>query len=98
MAPARRTGRRELPAPERLTLGDIYRGVLGGLGLVLGVVLFVRSLEAMWAGTVAPLGLLLGITVGVALCGFGAHRLALGWRRYRAYRVQRAAPSRRRGR
>jgi hypothetical protein len=71
-----------LPAPERLTVADVYRAVLGLLAIPLGGVILVRSAIA---GAMSPPAILLG----VAFVGFGVYRTWFAVHRYQAFRLQR---------
>jgi uncharacterized membrane protein HdeD (DUF308 family) len=65
--------------PERVTVGDIYRVVLGLLAIPLGLIILFRIVATQ---SMSPPGVL----VGVAFIGFGVYRTRLALRRYRLYR------------
>ncbi len=70
--------RRPIPVPEQFTFADRCHLALAGLMIPLGITILVRTLAI---AVTLP-----GILVGAAFVGFGAHRLWLGWTRYRLYR------------
>jgi hypothetical protein len=71
--------RRLVPPPEKATAADLYRWVLGGLMVVLGVVILVRTISA---GIYTPPAFLLS----AAFILFGVYRVYVGIVRYRMYR------------
>lgn len=70
--------RRALPTPERFSIADLVRVILGVLMIPLGVIILVRTLSV---GATA-----LAVMVGATFVTFGVYRLWLAWSRYRLYR------------
>ena len=70
-----------LPPPERFTVADTLRIVLGLVMIPLGVAILVRTLSI--AMTVP------GILIGCAFVAFGVYRLWLAWNGYRLWQQNR---------
>ena len=73
--------RRCLPPPEKFTLADRYRIVLGILALGIGIVMLYRMLTMPGALSLPA------VVVALAFLGFGAHRSWVAKSRYREYQA-----------
>jgi len=69
------------PPPERFTLADLCRILMGLMMIPLGLAILVRTLSI----ALTPQGVL----IGGAFVAFGLHRLWLAWNGYRLYRQNR---------
>jgi hypothetical protein len=69
-----------MPAPERLTVSDVFRVLVGLVAAPLGGLILYRSAVA---GQLSPPAIL----VGVAFVAFGVYRTWFAAHRYRAFRA-----------